>query len=161
MALRLHLPTKYSPCFLQHRSGEGCSAVRLCWKWESGRLVGKPKPGLHSGHPHNCLLQALSFHMIFHGKFIPTFVVFFSPILILAQRAWQPLPWRSSMMRGCWITRRGKTWTLIIILGQDLWLLARVWCEGKGEDNSGRPDETWGDTSQIERHEMKHFGKCT
>ena len=85
---------------------------------------------------------------------------FFSPILILAQRAWQPLPWHPSMTKGCWITRRGKTWTLIIILGQDLWLLARVWKEWKGEDNSGRSDETWGDTSQIERHEMKHFGKC-
>ena len=71
----------------------------------------------------------------------------FSLILILAQRAWQPLPLQPSMTKGCWITRQGKKWTLIILLGQDLWLLARVWAEGKGEDNGGRSDETWGDTS--------------
>ena len=49
----------------------------------------------------------LSLHLLF----------FFSLILILAQRAWQPLPWHPSMTKGCWITRRGKKMDLDHYLG--------------------------------------------
>ena len=112
---------------MQHRSGEGCSAVRLRRRWESGRPVGQPQRGLLSGHPHNGFLEA---SLALSDCFLL--------ILVSAQRVWQPLLWQPSMTKGWSTTRQGEQ---LMSLGHTLESGSLI--IGQSLDRKGRRSKQW------------------